>query len=81
MGLIIGIVRLVGLFLLMLLRFFWPLLLAAGIFWLIRRIRRNRGAAASYTPPREPHFDGPVQTVSWREVPEEDADGGRGEST
>ena len=53
------------------LRFLWPVLLLLLALWLVKRLRARR-----YAPRREktkePEFDGPVYTVDYEDVPEDE---------
>ena len=56
-----------------LLRFLWPL----AVLWLVRRlllaVRRCREEGpAMHQAPKEPEFDGPVYTVDYEDVTDED---------
>ena len=73
-GFFMGILRLVGGLLLLVLRFALPLLVGAGLLALVRR---RSGASRRERPrkeaAREPEFHGPVYTVDYQEVPEDPA--------
>lgn len=72
MGLLVGLPLklLYGVFLL--LRFAWPLLLAALIWWVVKR---RKGGAKGSRPrwgKKSPDFDGPVVEVDYTVVDEEE---------
>ena len=76
MGLILGFFRLLGGLLLLLLRLALPIAVIAFAIWLIRRgasggTKHDTGGAAPRQDPK-PHFKGPVMTVSYREVKDEE---------
>ena len=73
MGVLLGLpLRLLGL-LAALARFLLPLALLALAVHLLRR-RRQRGADPAAEKKETPHFDGPVYTVDYEEVPEQDGE-------
>lgn len=71
MGLLIGLPLKLFHFFFIIIRFAWPLLLAALLWYLYRR-RKNRPAKEETPPSKEPEFDGPVYTVDYEEVDEEE---------
>lgn len=72
LGLPLGLLKLLGTAVLVILRIAWPVLLGLGVAALVRRYRRGRDAAAPETKAdRAPDFRGPVYTVDYEEVPEE----------
>ena len=66
-GLPLGIFKILLSLVLLALRFALPLLV---LFFLWRAVKKSRGRAAP--PPNEPEFDGPVYTVDYKIVDEED---------
>ena len=69
MGLLVGLFHIVF----VLLRFLWPL----AVLWLVRRLllavrRRREEGPAMHQAPKEPEFDGPVYTVDYEDVKDED---------
>ena len=75
MGLIFGFFKLLGGLLLLLLRLALPIAIIVSI-WLIRRgasggAKRDTGGATQRQDPK-PHFKGPVMTVSYREVKDDE---------
>ena len=71
MGLLIGLPLKLFHFFFIIIRFAWPLLLIA-LIWYLRRRRRDRPVEDQAPPAKEPKFDGPVYTVDYEEVDEED---------
>ena len=76
MGLIFGFFKLLGGLLLLLLRLALPIAIIAFAIWLIRRgasggAKHDTGGATQRQDPK-PHFKGPVMTVSYREVKDEE---------
>ena len=75
MQLILGLFKLLGGLLLLLLRLALPIAIIVFAIWLIRRgasggAKRDTGGATQRQDPK-PHFKGPVMTVSYREVKDE----------
>ena len=78
MQLILGLFKLLGGLLVLLLRLALPIAVIAFAIWLIRRgasggTKHDTGGAAPRQDPK-PHFKGPVMTVSYREVKDEKDD-------
>ena len=76
MGLIFGFFKLLGGLLLLLLRLALPIAIIVFAIWLIRRgasggAKRDTGGATQRQDPK-PHFKGPVMTVSYREVKDDE---------
>ena len=76
MGLIFGFFKLLGGLLLLLLRLALPIAVIVFAIWLIRRgasggTKHDTGGAAPRQDPK-PHFKGPVMTVSYREVKDDE---------
>ena len=75
MGLLVGLpltlFRLLGSFLLLALRFAVPIVLIVAVILVVRHLKR---ASAHYRDEdkQEPKFHGPVYTVDYREVDDED---------
>ena len=74
MGLLVGLPLKLFHIAFVLLRFLWPL----AALWLVRRLmlaarRRREEGAAVHEAPKEPEFDGPVYTVDYEEVDEDEA--------
>lgn len=72
MQLILGLFKLLGGLLVLLLRLALPIAVIVFAIWLIRRgasggTKHDTGGAAPCRDPK-PHFKGPVMTVSYREV-------------
>ena len=78
MGLLVGLpltlFRLLGSFLLLALRFAVPIVLIVAVILVVRHLKR---ASAHYRDgaKREPKFHGPVYTVDYEEVDDEDEKG------
>ena len=75
MQLILGLFKLLGGLLVLLLRLALPIAVIVFAIWLIRRgasggTKHDTGGAAPRQDPK-PHFKGPVMTVSYREVKDE----------
>ena len=75
MQLILGLFKLLGGLLILLLRLALPIAVIVFAIWLIRRgasggTKRDTGGATQRQDPK-PHFKGPVMTVSYREVKDE----------
>ena len=74
-GLPLGIFRLLFTLVLLAVRLALPIAVIAVIVLLLRRTRRGGGdPPPRREKPREPHFDGPVYTVDYEEVDEEEKD-------
>lgn len=59
--------------LIMLLRFAWPIVLLLILYLILRRVRRAAARKeAAEEESREPTFRGPVYTVDYKEVPEDE---------
>ena len=76
MQLILGIFKLLGGLLVLLLRLALPIAVIVFAIWLIRRgasggTKHDTGGAAPRRDPK-PHFKGPVMTVSYREVKDDE---------
>ena len=69
-GLPLGLFRILGMFLLLLVRFALPVAL---IVLLVVFLRRRKGVPHE-TQGKEPEFDGPVYTVDYKAVDEEQED-------
>ena len=73
LGLPLGIFRLLFGIVMLVLRLALPIALIAVIVLLLRRSRRGGGEPPPRREkPKEPHFDGPVYTVDYEEVDDED---------
>ena len=73
MGLLVGLPLRLFHIVFGLLRFVWPL----AVLWLVRRLllavrRRREEGPAMHQAPKEPEFDGPVYTVDYEDVKDED---------
>ena len=76
MSLIFGFLKLLGGLLLLLLRLALPIAIIVFAIWLIRRgasggAKRDTGGATQRQDPK-PNFKGPVMTVSYREVKDDE---------
>ena len=76
MGLIFGFFKLLGGLLVLLLRLALPIAIIVFAIWLIRRgasggAKHDTGGATQRQDPK-PHFKGPVMTVSYREVKDDE---------
>ena len=76
MQLILGLFKLLGGLLVLLLRLALPIAVIVFAIWLIRRgasggTKHDTGGAAPCRDPK-PHFKGPVMTVSYREVKDDE---------
>ena len=76
MSLIFGFLKLLGGLLVLLLRLALPIAIIVFAIWLIRRgasggTKRDTGGATQRQDPK-PHFKGPVMTVSYREVKDDE---------
>ena len=74
MGLLVGLPLKLLHIVFVLLRFLWPLV----VLWLARRLllalrRRREEGPAVHEAPKEPDFDGPVYTVDYEEVDDDEA--------
>ena len=69
MGLLVGLPLKLLHIVFLLLRFAWPLLLAALIFWLVRR---KKGDSRPVHRRKHKDFDGPVVEVDYTVVDEEE---------
>ena len=71
MGLLVGLPLKIFHILFVALRFLWPVVLFFLLRWLVKKLRNTR-----YEPrqqqTKEPEFDGPVYTVDYEEVPEDE---------
>lgn len=74
MSLLVGLPLKLFHILFVLLRFLWLPLLMLLVVWLVRRGRRGQETTSGQGAPREPKFNGPVYTVEYEEV-DEDEDG------
>ena len=75
MGLLVGLPLKLFYMLFVLLRFVWPLVLVLAIRWLLKRLKT--GAAAPRrrnVRAEEPDFDGPVYTVDYKIVEDEETE-------
>ncbi len=77
MGLLVGLPMMLLRLLFVLVRLALPILLILLVIWLIRRNSRGRGSGGQ-KPPREPKFHGPVYTVDYEDVKEDEDDPGSG---
>ena len=73
MGLLVGLPLKLFHIVFVLLRFLWPLV----VLWLARRLllalrRRREEGPQTRQAPKEPEFDGPVYTVDYEDVTDED---------
>ena len=72
MGLLVGLPLRLFHIVFVLLRFLWPL----AVLWLVRLLlavrRRREEGPAMHQAPKEPEFDGPVYTVDYEDVKDED---------
>ena len=74
MGLLVGLPLRLFHIVFVLLRFLWPLV----VLWLARRLllarrRRREEGPAVHEAPKAPDFDGPVYTVDYEEVDDDEA--------
>ena len=72
-GLPLGLFRLLGTILLVLLRFAVPILIIVAVILVVRHLRRRSAQYRAEDQEKEPKFHGPVYTVDYREV-DDDAD-------
>lgn len=73
MGLLVGLPLKLFYLLFSLLRFALPILVVIGVIWLLRR--RKQGGGQTHDTARkhkEPDFSGPVYTVDYKEVDEDE---------
>ena len=79
MGLLVGLPMMLFRLLFVVLRLAVPILLILLVIWLIRRSRRGGGPSGGQKPPKEPTFHGPVYTVDYEDVEEDQPpEGGSG---
>ena len=71
-GLPLTLFRLLGSFLLLALRFAVPILIAAAVIVILRRLRKRADQGRTEDGEREPRFHGPVYTVDYKDVDDED---------
>ena len=71
-GLPLGLFRLLGGILLVALRFAVPILILAAVVLLVRHLRRRSSRGRTEDGEQEPKFHGPVYTVDYREVDDDD---------
>lgn len=71
MNLLVGLPLMLFRLLFVALRLVVPILLILLVIWLIRRTRQNGGSGGQKSP-QEPEFDGPVYTVDYREVKDDE---------
>lgn len=74
-GLPLGLFRLLGGFLLLALRFAVPILLIVAVILVLRHLRKRSAQYRAEDEEREPKFHGPVYTVDYKEVDDEDEKG------
>ena len=74
-GLPLTLFRLLGSFLLLALRFAVPILIAAAVIVILRRLRKRADQGRTEDGEQEPKFPGPVYTVDYKEVDDEDEKG------
>ena len=74
-GLPLGLFRLLGGFLLLALRFAVPILLIVAVILVLRYLRKRSAQYRAEDEEREPKFHGPVYTVDYKEVDDEDEKG------
>lgn len=74
MGLLVGLPLKIFALLFTLIRLALPVLIIVGVILLLRALARRRNGQAGYTEKKskEPEFDGPVYTVDYEEVDEND---------
>lgn len=70
MGLLVGLPLKLFSILFAVVRLAWPVLLAVVVVWLVRRRKDKRPSRQE--KPNEPTFKGPVYTVDYEEVDEEE---------
>lgn len=71
MALLVGLPLKIFRFFFVILRLAWPLLLILLVFWFLRR-RKQGTHYQDYGTEKEPNFKGPVYTVDYEEVDQED---------
>ena len=71
MGLLVGLPLKLFHILFLALRFLWPLVLIFLIRWLLKKLRNTRFEPRQKQG-EKPKFDGPVYTVDYEEVPEDE---------
>ena len=71
MSLLVGLPLTLFRLLFMGLRLLVPILLILLVIWLVRRIRQGGGSAGHHAS-QDPEFDGPVYTVDYREVKDDE---------
>ena len=71
MGLLIGLPLKIFHILFVALRFLWPVVLFFLLRWLVKKLRNTR-FEPRHKQSGEPDFDGPVYTVDYEEVPEDE---------
>lgn len=72
MGLLIGLPLKIFHFFFVILRLAWPVLLVLLVLWLLRRRRGTHHRGPSQKEEKGPTFNGPVYTVDYEEVDEEE---------
>lgn len=72
MGLLVGLPLKLFAMLFAVLRLAWPVLLILLAVWLVRRVRGGGQRAPRQEQSKGPTFDGPVYTVDYEEVDEEE---------
>ena len=75
MGLLVGLPLRLFYLLFAILRFLWPVALFFLVRWVLRRVRNIRWEPRQeprQERSKEPDFDGPVYTVDYEEVPEDE---------
>ena len=71
-GLPLTLFRLLGSFLLLALRFAVPILIAVAVIVILRRLRKRSAQYRAEDAEQEPKFHGPVYTVDYKDVDDED---------
>lgn len=71
-GLPLTLFRLIGSFLLLALRFAVPILILAAVIVVARHLKKTSARYREEDGEREPKFHGPVYTVDYKEVDDED---------
>ena len=71
-GLPLGLFRLLGSILLVALRFAVPILLVVAVILVVRHLKKTSARYREEDGEREPKFHGPVYTVDYKEVDDED---------
>ena len=75
MGLLVGLPLKIFMLLVTLIRLALPVLVVVGVILLLRAMARRRGGSRTgyrENKAKEPEFDGPVYTVDYEEVDEDD---------